>query len=172
MNENMEFLNKDEQPTEEMVYKAFNLTIAEAKKYNAHIPLETIISLEEPTSIEVIKGDVWSLTKLLWDTPHGQYMRLEIVRNGHELDEEIEDIDFEDVSDEYDAGFELDYDTKLSFALVNEDYDEAIHLREWMRGYRLFLEKVKPLMKEALVKEDFILLNEYMISIKDFYKTI
>ena len=179
-NHNLGFLDKKEQPTEEMVYKAFNIEMEEAININKNIPLEVIENLEEPSVVEVVQGKEWSLTKLVWNVKkYGDYIRIEIVKTGPEnIEEEMEDVEYEDVTHQSNLIKVREFNSVgrhkelLEEALTHEDYAEASRLRDWMVDYRTFIDKLKVQMVESIKNEDFELLNEYMGHILDMNRTL
>ena len=52
-------------------------------------------------------------------------------------------------------------------AVEEEDYDEAIRLRDWASRYKEMYESFKPLMEKALEEDDYEQFHSY---INDLYK--
>lgn len=172
---NIDFLNDKRTPTVDMIYAAFSINFPddieiENVDFSSDIDMEWN-ELGEPHSSDTLEGTEWMVRKLTWNTPKGLVVKFEI--RSMNMDENIIDIEYEDLDDEdSEDDFILTYDERLWEALEHEDYREASRLRDWKLDLDALNGKLKPLMVKALEDEDYLKLNEYLMAIKNYYKTI
>jgi len=172
---NLEFLDSFKTPTDEMVYNAFNISLDEAKIYNSKIPPNIISGLKEtPDNVTKIEGSVWTIYKNIWNTKLGPYTKMEAIKNNMSANESkilldvIEDIEFEEIDYDFNSYFEYE----LGEAVSNENYHRAAYLRDWMKDYKILIKKLKPLMVNAILEENFNKLSVYIEDIKKYHRTL
>lgn len=170
-----EFLNKKTVPTiEELLSIFFNEENTEELDDKINASKIDFNSLGKPDEVESVSGVIWTVTKFGWNTPKGKVFKIDLKpmdddfivssrRNFYPINSDIEDIDYEDV-----PLTNLTYQDLLNDALENEDYDEAIRLREYNNGLKNLLFDLKPIIVKAIDEFDIVALDAAQLTIKNY----
>jgi len=183
------FLNEKKIPTSEEVLNLFFNGFNGIKDVTiiTEEDLKTIDfkTLGDADDIKTISGTEWVASRLIWNTPDGPICSINLIKIGqfnlknpfdvmnglysnkpnYPYGRDIMDIDYEDV-------LPLPFTEQLNLAIEVEDFEEAARLRDWDKGLRDLLLKLKPLILNALKKEDVTKLDDYLTQIRDYRKTL
>lgn len=181
-----QFLNEKRLPTSEDILKLFfsgyeDVNVISEEEFKA-IDFE---ALGDADDIKTIVGTEWIASRLIWNTPDGPICNINLIKIGkinlkdpfeymnglysnrhiYPYGNEIIDIDYEDI-------VPLPFTEQLNLAIEVEDFEEAARLRDWDKGLRNLILKLKPLILNALKKEDVTKLDDYLTQIRDYRKTL
>lgn len=181
------FLNEKKIPISEEILNLFfngieNVTIITEEDLKT-IDFKT---LGDADDIKTISGTEWVASRLIWNTLDGPICSVNLIKIGqfnlkNPFDimnglysnkpnypygkENVIDIDYEDI-------LPLPFTEQLALAIEVEDFEEAARLRDWDTGLKNLLLKLKPLILDALKKEDVTKLDDYLTQIRDYRKTL
>ena len=140
------------------------------------------MSLGEADDIKTITGTEWVATRLIWETPEGPICTVNLIKKGivgfnpekegqyankpiFPFGRDTIDIDYEDV-------VPLSYIQKMNIAVEEEDFEEAAKLRDWDKGLKNLLLKLKPKMLKAIEDDNVEVLDDLLTKIRDYRNTL
>jgi hypothetical protein len=176
---NRDFLNKKEIPTPNQLMMVFFGPKEDLKKVRQKIiddyATVDFDSLGNPHHVKSIKGTEWIVYRFEWDVLGDKVFRIDVrkIDNGftnpifpYGID--VIDVEHEEIIDEA----ELSFKELLEIALEFEDYDEAVRLREWDKGFKTLLTTIKPQILQAIKDENINALENALIQIQNYRKTL
>jgi len=174
------FLNNKETPSPDDILNLFFLDKKEPfGERGIDVDPEEIDfeSLGEADEVRTEKGTEWVVTRLVWNTPDGVIYRINLIKI-NEFDNqgqyavrplfpypEQEDIDYEEV-------FPQSYDELLAEAIEEEDFEEAVRLRDWDKDLKAMLLNLKPKIEKAIKDENIERLDELLTQIRVYRSTL
>jgi len=154
-------------------------------------------ALGEPDEVETASGTEWEISRVKWITDNGPRFLIYLKKVGFHpnnpefsfenpeitplsdytmnssnddlyeqnpffnYNNQIEDIDYEDVEP-------MSFEEQLELAIENEDFEEAVRLRDWNTGLAALLIELRPKFIKAIEASDLEALDRYHKRLNDY----
>jgi hypothetical protein len=195
------FLNKKEIPSNQQILNYFfkKEEINEMLRnleYTSDDSPESVEELGEPDEVQTVVGTEWELSRVRWSTDKGPKYQIYLKNIGVSFNDitfsnpnleynynmnstnddsflnpffdhnsNIQDIDFNEIE-------LLTYQDQLDYAVENEDFEEAVRLRDWNNGLLELLKKLKSKFIQAIENDDLEALDRYQNILNEYRATM